>query len=78
MVIVAAASEQGAQKINQFFGPWLKEQVELPDRRTDPDYESWQEQLERYHSAVALGSGYDILVRQLACLAKELKKYKTA
>lgn len=43
---------KGAKKVTHFFGPWLKDTVELPDRRLDPDYQSWNDYLERYHKNI--------------------------
>jgi len=39
----------GAEKFSIYFGKWLKENTELPDRRRDEKYSSvWEEKTKRY------------------------------
>lgn len=38
----------GTQKMTSFLGSYLRERYSLPDRRRDPDYAHWQQQLDAY------------------------------
>ena len=39
----------GALKITDYLGQILSEQYEIPDQRTNPEYEAWYEDAEKYH-----------------------------
>jgi hypothetical protein len=43
----------GAEKVTAWFGKWLKEHYELPDRRGDAAYTSWQQAYERWKAEQA-------------------------
>lgn len=43
---------KGAKKASAFLGNWLKQKLELPDRRTEENYQLWNTQLETYHKLI--------------------------
>jgi len=40
----------GAKKATDYLGRYLAENLEIPDRRNDPQYASWHDALDRYHA----------------------------
>ena len=42
----------GAKKVSAFFAKYLKDRYALPDRREEPAYRAWQEDLARYEKKV--------------------------
>ncbi|MDO5702594.1 MAG: hypothetical protein Q4G47_04500 [Lachnospiraceae bacterium] len=43
-------NDSGARKISYDIGSFIKENYELPDRRGEPGYESWEEQYDEYRA----------------------------
>lgn len=43
---------KGAQKATAFLGFWLKNELKLPDHRTEESYQLWNAQLEKYHKLI--------------------------
>lgn len=44
-------NNQGAEKMAAYFGAYLKENYDLPDRRGDPEYDAvWQEKIDAYEA----------------------------
>ena len=38
----------GAVKVTDFIGQYVKENYDMPDNRSNPEYVKWNESLERY------------------------------
>lgn len=70
----------GAKKCTAYFGAWLKEHEDLPDRREDADFQSWNENLKEYHKALKKGrdrADYD-LIHPLKDMAALIVKRRSA
>lgn len=54
MVESSHVNASGGQKISAYFGNYLKQHYDLPDRSQDPDYAHWWEDYSLYQEALAL------------------------
>lgn len=42
----------GAEKVTSYLGRYVREHYEMPDHRTDPAYQKWNEDLKEYHAYI--------------------------
>lgn len=46
----------GAEKLSRYFGSYLEEHYDLEDHRKDPEYSSWNEDVQKYQNAEKMQS----------------------
>lgn len=63
---------RGARKATAYLGQWLKEQAELPDRRTDPACSQWAQLLEQYNRTIGKSKAHSTPTQHLRSMTDAL------